>query len=57
MVGELTALDKKGERARRTVRAIIRAGATSHLRRLVQTMPDEENRRVLQTMLEGANDA
>jgi HEAT repeat protein len=57
MVRELSAPDKKGERARRTIRAIIHAGATKHLRRLVQTMPDEENHRILQTMLAEANES
>jgi HEAT repeat protein len=54
MVGELTAPDKRGERARRAVRALIRAGTTKHLKRLAQTMPEGENRHALQAMLAGA---
>lgn len=57
MVEELADSNKKGERARRAIRAIIRAGATKHLRRLAKTMPDGQNRRALQTMLEEANDS
>jgi HEAT repeat protein len=51
IVGELAAQDKRGERARRTVRALIHARATKHLERLARTMPDGENRRALQVML------
>jgi HEAT repeat protein len=51
MVGELAAPDKRGERARRTVRALIHAGATKHLERLARTMPNSESRRALQAML------
>ncbi len=56
MVGELSIPDKKGEHARRTIRAIIQAGATKHLRRLARTMPDDENRRTLQAMLAEADE-
>ena len=51
MVGELDSSDDKGERARRMVRALIHAGATKHLERLARTMPDGENRRILQAIL------
>ncbi len=57
MVGELAASNKKGEHTRRAIRAVIRARATKHLRRLAKTMPDGENRHALQTMLEEANDS
>jgi HEAT repeat protein len=56
MVGELTAPDKNGERARRVIQAIIRAGVTKHLQRLAQTMSDGENRHALQTMLVEADE-
>ena len=55
LVGELAAPDEQGQHARRTIRAVIQAGATRHLRRLTQTMPDGENRRILQGMLEEAD--
>jgi HEAT repeat protein len=54
--GELNAPDTKGERARHTVHAIIRAGATKQLRRLARTMPEGEDRRILQEMLEEAGE-
>jgi HEAT repeat protein len=57
MVGELAAPDKKGERARRTIQAIIQSGVTKHLRYLTQTMPDGENRHTLETMLEDADES
>ena len=56
MVEELSAPDKKGERARHAIRAIIRAGATKYLSRLARSMPDGENRRALQMMLSEANE-
>ena len=56
MGGELNAPDTKGERARHTVHAIIRAGATKQLRRLARTMPEGEDRRILQEMLEEAGE-
>jgi HEAT repeat protein len=56
LVGQLDAPNTKGERARRTVRALITAGATKQLRRLARSMPDGGNRRVLQEMLEEAGE-
>jgi HEAT repeat protein len=56
LVGELNAPDTKGERARRTVHAIIRAGATKQLRRLARTMQEGEDRRILQEKLEEAGE-
>jgi HEAT repeat protein len=55
MVGELAAPDKKSEYARRTIHAILQSGVTKHLRHLTQTMPDGENRHILQTMLKDAD--
>lgn len=49
------ALDQPGERgenARRMVRAMARAGATRHLGRLAETMPEGETRRELRRILE-----
>jgi HEAT repeat protein len=42
------------ETARNTVRAMVRAGATSHLRRLAETMPETPERETLRTLLEQA---
>jgi HEAT repeat protein len=51
IVGELAAQDKRGERARRMVRALINTGATKYLKGLARTMPEGENRRALRMML------
>jgi HEAT repeat protein len=51
LVEELARPAARGERARRTIAAIIDAGSTKHLQRIAQTMPEREERRVLEEML------
>jgi HEAT repeat protein len=52
MVRELAAPGGRGERARRTVQALISAGITRHLRHLAQRAPDGEEVRALRELLE-----
>lgn len=51
LVEDLAATSDAGERARRAIQAVIRAGSTKHLRRILETMPDGEEHRILQRML------
>ncbi|TCJ16438.1 HEAT repeat domain-containing protein [Rubrobacter taiwanensis] len=47
----------ESERARRTVRAMIRAGATGHLRHLADTLPEGRERSLLRGLLEAGRGA
>ncbi len=52
IVARLATVGKKGEHARRTVRALVKAGSTKHLHQLVRSLPDGENHRLLSAILE-----
>jgi HEAT repeat protein len=47
LVGEMAGSGESARAARRTVRAMVRAGATRHLGRLAETLPDAAERRAL----------
>lgn len=51
LIGNLTKSGEQGETARRVIRALLDAGATRYLGRLSQTLPEEDERKVLQKML------
>ncbi len=51
LVEELAATGDIGERSRRAIRALIKAGSTKHLRRILQTMPEGEEQNTLRRML------
>jgi HEAT repeat protein len=52
MVRQLAAPDRRGERARTIIRAVIESGATKYLHGLAETLPDGEERQILFNMLE-----
>ena len=51
LVEELAEPGKSGELAGRAIRAIIQTGSTKHLRRILETMPDGEEQKILRRML------
>jgi HEAT repeat protein len=51
MVRQLAREGPRGERARMTVRALVKAGTTSYLRSLAASLPEGEERRVLRGLL------
>jgi len=51
MVRQLVAPGRKGKRARTVIDTLIRSGVTKHLRGLLDTLPDGEERRILSQML------
>jgi HEAT repeat protein len=52
LVRQLAAPDRRGERARTIVGAVIKAGVTKYLRNLAETLPDGEERQAIRWMLE-----
>lgn len=58
LVEELAESNGQGQRARRVIKAMVRAGATTYLGHLAQTLPDKKQRRALQrTMSEAEAEA
>ncbi len=56
MVDDLASPGERGERARHVIRAMVKTGSTRHLRRILNDMPEGDNRRVLKKILAENNE-